>query len=100
VLGTVQFGKEYGINNFSGKPTKEKSLEMLNLAFEKGIHLFDTAYEYGYAEEILGEFSKTNVIGEKIKIITKLKPNIFFEIVSIQMIKGLSSVPSSKHIHQ
>jgi aryl-alcohol dehydrogenase-like predicted oxidoreductase len=79
VLGTVQFGLDYGINNFNGKPTKEKSLGMLKFAHEKGITTFDTAYAYGNAEEILGEFSHGQNLGKDIKIITKLKPNIILE---------------------
>lgn len=73
VLGTVQFGLDYGINNFAGKPSKEESLKMLSFAYENGIKIFDTAYAYGNAEEILGEFcKKRNFFGE-IKIITKIK---------------------------
>lgn len=79
VLGTVQFGLDYGINNFKGKPDREKSLMMLDLAFKKGITIYDTAYAYGDAEEILGEFSASRKLGEKIKIITKLKPNLIEE---------------------
>ena len=79
VLGTVQFGLDYGINNQNGKPTREKSLKMLNFAYQEGIRTFDTAYSYGDAEEILGEFSQKRNLGEEIKIITKLKPNIISE---------------------
>jgi aryl-alcohol dehydrogenase-like predicted oxidoreductase len=76
VLGTVQFGLNYGINNFNGKPTREKSLAMLEYAWQNGVRTFDTAYAYGDAEEILGEFTKAYNLGAEIKIITKLKPNI------------------------
>lgn len=79
VLGTVQFGLDYGINNFSGKPRRQKSLKILEFAYEKGIKIFDTAYAYGDAEEILGEFSKSRNVDDIIKIITKLKPNIVSE---------------------
>lgn len=79
VLGTVQFGLEYGINNTAGKPAREKSLAMLDLACEKGIKIFDTAFAYGDAEEILGEFLQGHKRDKKIKIITKLKPNIVAE---------------------
>jgi uncharacterized protein len=79
VLGTVQFGLDYGINNFNGKPERQKSLEMLNYACEAGIRNFDTAYAYGYSEEILGEFLQNNNYAEEIKVITKLKPNIISE---------------------
>jgi len=76
VLGTVQFGLDYGINNQNGKPAREKSIEMLNFAHNRGIKTFDTAYAYGDAEEILGEFLQNINSDEKVKIITKLKPNI------------------------
>lgn len=79
VLGTVQFGLDYGINNPNGKPARESALSMLGFAYEKGIRTFDTAYAYGDAEEILGEFSQGQNLGEEIKIITKLKPNIILE---------------------
>ncbi|MEK7116765.1 MAG: aldo/keto reductase [Patescibacteria group bacterium] len=79
ILGTVQFGLNYGINNPNGKPAREKSLAMLDYAWQKGIRIFDTAYNYGEAEEILGEFIKTRNLSAEIKIITKLKPNIMSE---------------------
>lgn len=79
VLGTVQFGLDYGINNFKGQPARAKSLAMLDYAFDNGLKIFDTAFAYGDAEEILGEFSRRRGLGEQIKIITKLKPNIISE---------------------
>ena len=79
VLGTVQFGLDYGINNATGKPSREKSLEMLDFAYENGIKIFDTAYNYGTAEEILGEFLESRKLEDKTQIITKLKANIISE---------------------
>ncbi len=76
VLGTVQFGLKYGINNQLGKPSIKKSLEMLDFAFENGIDTFDTAHSYGDAEEILGLFISKNRLKNKAKIISKLRPNI------------------------
>lgn len=76
VLGTVQFGLDYGINSPNGKPSREKSLAMLDLAYEKGVRIFDTASAYGDAEEILGEFMQSRNLTNKIQVITKLKPNI------------------------
>jgi len=75
-LGTVQFGLDYGINNFGGKPERNQSLKMLDFAYEKGIRVFDTANAYGDAEEILGEFIESRHLSDKIKIISKLRPNI------------------------
>jgi len=75
VLGTAQFGLKYGINNSGGQPLRDKSLTMLNLAYDKGIIFFDTARAYGDAEEIIGEFSASRDLSGQIKIITKLAPN-------------------------
>jgi len=79
VLGTVQLGLEYGINNSLGKPSHEQSLHILEYAFEKGIRIFDTAHAYGNAEEILGEFLQNHRFDESIQIITKLQPNVISE---------------------
>jgi len=76
VLGTVQFGLCYGINNQKGKPSRESSLKMLKRAYDLGINIFDTANAYGDAESILGEFVEKYDLKNKIKIISKLKPNI------------------------
>ena len=41
ILGTVQFGLEYGINNINGKPDKETVFEILSSAYDNGIKYFD-----------------------------------------------------------
>lgn len=74
VLGTVQLGLDYGINNQSGKPTKEKAFKILNTAFDKGISILDTAEAYGDSQNIIGEFLKRNP-KKSFKIITKLSAN-------------------------
>ncbi len=76
VLGTAQFGLDYGINNQTGKPSRAESLAMIERAVAAGITTFDTAQAYGDAEEILGEFISSSGLGDKIKIISKLSPNL------------------------
>jgi len=73
VLGTVQLGIAYGINNSGGKPSREEALKILSFAYESGINIFDTANAYGKAENILGTFCKKYDLCGKIKIITKIK---------------------------
>lgn len=80
VLGTVQLGLEYGINNKHGKPSLEYSYRILDKAYEIGIRTFDTAYAYGNAEEVLGSWISENGLKNDIKVISKLKPNIFDEV--------------------
>lgn len=71
VLGTVQLGLSYGINNTNGKPSLAMAFKILSTAWDKGIRILDTAEVYGNSQEVIGEFHKAN--SDKIfKIITKL----------------------------
>lgn len=58
ILGTVQFGLNYGINNVVGKPTTAQVFEILEYAASQGIAVLDTADAYGNAVELLGVFNK------------------------------------------
>jgi aryl-alcohol dehydrogenase-like predicted oxidoreductase len=80
VLGTVQLGLNYGINNKHGKPSFEDALKILDKAYEIGIRIFDTAYAYGDAEAIIGGWLSKNKLHNEVRVISKLKPNIFDEI--------------------
>lgn len=71
ILGTVQFGLRYGINNQNGKPAIEQVFKMLELASERGVGILDTADAYGNATELLGEFNRLNPGAFKIN--TKFK---------------------------
>lgn len=57
VLGTVQFGLNYGVANDQGKPTFESVKQMLDLAYEQGIHELDTADAYGDSQEVLKKYN-------------------------------------------
>ena len=57
ILGTVQFGISYGINNERGKPNKKEVLDILNHAKKSGIRYLDTAEAYGDSEEIIGHYN-------------------------------------------
>ena len=56
ILGTAQFGLNYGINNQHGKPDKSTVYEILTLAYQLGINTLDTADSYGTSHEIIGNF--------------------------------------------
>lgn len=58
VLGTAQFGMDYGVNNKRGKIPREEVFEILNEALNSGIDTFDTAYNYGESEIIIGDFAR------------------------------------------
>jgi len=69
VLGTVQFGLNYGINNFKGKLNSKEIKQTLDLAYENKILTLDTAEIYGDSHERIGEYHKKNQ--KKFKIISK-----------------------------
>lgn len=71
ILGTVQLGLDYGINNHFGKPSKEAAFEILKMAYESNILYLDTAAAYGDSEQVIGEFHKKqgNIFGICTKLI-------------------------------
>lgn len=70
ILGTVQFGQNYGINNKSGQIPEGEVFEILNFAFKNGINTLDTAYNYGDSEKVIGKFLKSTK--KQLRIISKL----------------------------
>jgi len=69
ILGTVQFGLNYGINNLRGKPNSNEIKKILDFAFKNEIDILDTAEVYGESQERIGEYHK--ISDNKFKIITK-----------------------------
>lgn len=78
VLGTVQFGLNYGINNKSGRPDESQILKLLKLAWDNGIRELDTAQDYGNSEIVLGECLK------KLKLDFKIHSKFSDSGISIQ----------------
>jgi aryl-alcohol dehydrogenase-like predicted oxidoreductase len=93
ILGTVQMGLQYGINNSIGKITLDESKKILSSAFLSGIDTLDTASGYGNAHNVIGKFHKDN-FDCKFKVNTKLPHDISYEddIISecIEYIKVLN----------
>ncbi len=71
VLGTVQFGLDYGIANKAGQVPYSEVLRILDYAASHGIDCLDTAAAYGNSEEVLGNAISELKLHEKFKIITK-----------------------------
>lgn len=80
ILGTVQMGLPYGINNTTGKVSLDDSFEILEYAFENGIEILDSAEAYGNAHEVIGAFHK-KYPAKKFQIITKLPNQLDEDIV-------------------
>lgn len=74
MLGTVQFGLNYGIANTGGKPPYEKSRDIVAAAYKNGINSFDTAAIYGDSEEVLGRIFAELKIKDKVKVVSKIVP--------------------------
>lgn len=69
ILGTANFGLEYGID-FGKRVPDEEIRHILQLAENTSIFGIDTARAYGKAESIVGKFLNSK---SKLKIISKLK---------------------------
>lgn len=67
VLGTVQFGLQYGVNS-AGRPNEVIVKAILAEAAKGGIFTLDTSSAYGNSEEILGECITPD---EDFKIVSK-----------------------------
>ena len=61
ILGTAQFGAGYGITNTVGHISDSEMADILDVALHAGIDLFDTAPDYGEAQERLGGFGGPGV---------------------------------------
>jgi len=74
ILGTVQFGLNYGVNNTVGKPSKENIKSILDSAYNSGIQLLDTAEAYGDSQNKIGEYHNNST--NKFNVITKFSSNV------------------------
>lgn len=72
VLGTVQFGLQYGVNS-AGRPSEEAVKGILEEASQGGITILDTSSAYGNSEEILGECITPE---EEFKIVSKYPKDV------------------------
>ena len=86
ILGTVQFGLKYGINNTIGKPKKEEVLSLLKVAYNSGIRLLDTAEAYGNANQLIGNYHKKQD-NFKFKIITKFPHQIKHNLIKSKVLE-------------
>ena len=82
VLGTVQFGLDYGVSNNSGKISNRNVSDILSTAWNGGISTIDTAIDYGNSEELIGRMSG----GYEWNIITKT-PGIDSNYISKDYLK-------------
>ena len=67
IIGTAQFGMNYGVSNTIGVPDKKEIKSIIDYCLKNNINHLDTAAMYGNSETILGE---TGI--EDFKVITKI----------------------------
>jgi aryl-alcohol dehydrogenase-like predicted oxidoreductase len=71
ILGTVQMGLPYGVNNQFGKVLKSECFKILSTAYKTGIRTLDSAEVYGNAHKVIGDFHRKND-DKTFKIFTKI----------------------------
>lgn len=91
ILGTVQMGLDYGINNSFGKISIEESYQILLKAHISGITTLDTAEVYGNAHKVIGVFHKNNP-DYKFNIVTKVPHNIESNSIEIKVKEYLADL--------
>lgn len=74
VLGTVQFGLNYGISNTGGQTGFHEVCRILETAYERGIRTLDTAAAYGESESVLGNALQETALADKFNIVSKVMP--------------------------
>lgn len=67
IIGTAQFGQNYGITNVKGKVPEAEIKSIFNTARSNQIHTLDTASSYGDSELVLGDIGVSDF-----DVITKL----------------------------
>jgi aryl-alcohol dehydrogenase-like predicted oxidoreductase len=70
ILGTVQLGLDYGINNVSGKISETEIASILEIAVKNNLLFIDTAQAYGDSETRLGNYFSTST--HSWKVVTKI----------------------------
>lgn len=96
ILGTAQWGLNYGISNSKGITAKSEIKAIIELAKANGCCAYDTASVYGESEIIIGELTD-----EKSEIITKLpKLSRCFEenttVVETELFSSLNRLKRNK----
>jgi aryl-alcohol dehydrogenase-like predicted oxidoreductase len=70
VLGSAQFGMDYGIAATKGRPSDSALTEILDAAWASGVRTIDTARDYGDAERRIGRWMAAT--GNEFAVVSKL----------------------------
>ena len=84
ILGTAQFGLNYGVTNTNGQVPSSEVKNICSLAQQAGIEYIDTAIAYGESEHLLGKLN----LAKNFNVLTKI-PTLSSETNSIdELIQG------------
>ena len=73
VIGTAQFGMNYGIANSTGQPSEKTIREIIECATTNEILYYDTAISYGSSEEVLGKIFFDLGIHQQVKVLQRFQ---------------------------
>jgi aryl-alcohol dehydrogenase-like predicted oxidoreductase len=86
ILGTVQFGLNYGINNSNGQVSESEIKKILDFSNASGIEILDSADAYGTALEEIGNYHLTS--NNKFKVINKFSSTEKSDISILEKVKN------------
>ncbi|MEN0057470.1 MAG: aldo/keto reductase [Bdellovibrio sp.] len=93
LLGTVQLGLAYGINNQRGLPTQERAFAILDEALRQGLDTLDTARDYGTALQVIGAFHANNT--RQFKVLSKFKTH---QLTEHNILREVESQLATLHV--
>ncbi len=96
ILGTAQFGLNYGVSNTSGKIKRDDIQKILKYAIDAGVQYLDTANIYGESETKIGTFSELsdnfNIITKTTTFREKIKTNKKVKLIQDEFLKSLTKL--------
>lgn len=95
ILGTAQFGLDYGINKY-GELNSHDIYKILEIAHNNQIRILDTAEVYGDALNIIGDFIKKSKMEFKLMSKLNLKDEINSSNIMAHLSKNLEILNSEK----
>lgn len=93
ILGTTQFGLDYGVNNEIGKISSNEIIKILDFAYEKNLITLDTASVYGNSENLIGEYLQKNQ-KKKFNLTSKISSDA--ESLTKQFLNSLQNMKTKK----
>ena len=96
ILGTAQFGLNYGVSNTSGKIQHDDIQKILKYATDAGVQYLDTANIYGESETKIGTFSELsdnfNIITKTATFKEKVRTNKKVKLIEDEFLKSLTKL--------